>query len=113
MTQDQRPVWSWEGVVAGAMWGGECRASRTGLRSWRGRPVSLSISVLRAWVPPLLPREGKAMPRGKAGSTLVPSPCGGPRLLSGNGEADPLGMAKIKVTEGMGVSALLRGRAGV
>lgn len=44
---------------------------RAGLRSVRGHPVSFLVSVLWAWVPPLLPWEGMAMPHGKAGSTLV------------------------------------------
>lgn len=46
----------------------------TGLGSWRRRPVSISISVLWAWVPPLLPWEGVAKPHGKAGSLLRPTP---------------------------------------
>lgn len=52
---------------------------RTGLGSWRRRPVSVSISVLWAWVPPLLPWEGVAKPHGKAGSLLRPTPPVGER----------------------------------
>lgn len=51
----------------------------TGLGSWRRRPVSISISVLWAWVPPLLPWEGVAKPHGKAGSLLRPTPPVGER----------------------------------